>query len=251
MTIEFTTTITSMEAYPIKEGIPLYVSSGTSYFGGNIGQGTSVSSAYAYRMSSTGSGATAQYGFFIDFYGDSSATSSIIGFRSKARSSAAVYTVSAACDFLADTIQAGSTSTINNAYGLYVADQTAGVSNYGITTLVSSGANKYNIYASGTASNYFAGGVNFDGTSDPGAGNIVVSGLHATGAVAPTIASASTIAPTKQITFISGTTTINTITAPSPISTNGGQITLIPTGLFSTGITGNIALLRQQLLIKH
>jgi hypothetical protein len=67
-------------------------------------------------------------------------------------------------------------------------------------------------------------------------------GVVSTGEAAPTIASASTIAPTKPITFISGTTQINTITAPTGISTSGGQITLIPTGLFTTGTSGNIAL---------
>jgi hypothetical protein len=67
-------------------------------------------------------------------------------------------------------------------------------------------------------------------------------GVLSTGETAPTIASAATIAPTKQITFISGTTAISTITAPTGISTTGGQITLIPTGAWSTGTSGNIAL---------
>ena len=59
---------------------------------------------------------------------------------------------------------------------------------------------------------------------------------------APTVASAATIAPTKPISFVSGTTTINTITAPAPISAGGGSITLIPTGIFTTGTSGNIAI---------
>ena len=67
-------------------------------------------------------------------------------------------------------------------------------------------------------------------------------GFVATDAAAPTIASASTIAPAKQVSFVSGTTTISTITAPAPISSGGGQITLIPTGLWSTDTAGNIAL---------
>lgn len=69
-----------------------------------------------------------------------------------------------------------------------------------------------------------------------------VFGLNSTGQVAPTIASASTIAPTKQISFVSGTTAIVTITAPTGIATTGGQITLIPTGIFTTTTAGNIAL---------
>lgn len=58
---------------------------------------------------------------------------------------------------------------------------------------------------------------------------------------ASTIASAATIAPLYPISFISGTTTINTITPP-PEFVGGGQITLIPTGLWATGTSGNIAI---------
>jgi hypothetical protein len=68
------------------------------------------------------------------------------------------------------------------------------------------------------------------------------AGVTATSAAAPTIASAATIAPTTQIVFVSGTTAIDTITPPSPISLGGGRITIIPTGLFTTTTAGNIAL---------
>ncbi len=72
--------------------------------------------------------------------------------------------------------------------------------------------------------------------------SVTLSGLNATNAAAPTIASGVTIAPTKQITLISGTAEIETITAPTPISAGGGTITLIPTGLFTWTTAGNIAL---------
>jgi hypothetical protein len=72
--------------------------------------------------------------------------------------------------------------------------------------------------------------------------SLVLSSFNATNAAAPTIASATTIAPTKQITFISGTTAVVTITAAAPISTGGGAITLIPTGIFTWTTAGNIAL---------
>jgi hypothetical protein len=73
-------------------------------------------------------------------------------------------------------------------------------------------------------------------------GSLIQSKPTATVGPAPTIASSATIAPIANITFVSGTTTINTITAPVPLSTSGGQLTLIPTGLFLTSVTGNIAL---------
>jgi hypothetical protein len=68
-----------------------------------------------------------------------------------------------------------------------------------------------------------------------------VVGMDATLNPAPTIASAATIQPLAPITFISGTTTINTITVPAEF-VGGGQITLIPTALWSTGTSGNIAI---------
>lgn len=72
--------------------------------------------------------------------------------------------------------------------------------------------------------------------------SLVLAGVRATNAAAPTIASAAVIAPTKEISFISGVVTIQTITPPAPIASGGGQITLIPTGLWATDATGNIAL---------
>ena len=69
-----------------------------------------------------------------------------------------------------------------------------------------------------------------------------VFGVQATGQVAPTIASATTIAPTTSIVFVSGVVSIATITPPTGIVTTGGQITIIPTGVFSTTTAGNIAL---------
>ena len=69
-----------------------------------------------------------------------------------------------------------------------------------------------------------------------------IVGVTATSVVAPTIASATTIAPSTAISFVSGVTPIATITAPVPISGTGGQITLIPTGIFTTTTGGNIAL---------
>jgi hypothetical protein len=62
------------------------------------------------------------------------------------------------------------------------------------------------------------------------------------GLSAPTIASASSISIATPVAFVSGTTAINTILAPNMIGS--GQITLIPTGLWTTAIVtgGNIAL---------
>jgi hypothetical protein len=73
--------------------------------------------------------------------------------------------------------------------------------------------------------------------------SLSLSGFSAVSAAAPTIASATTIAPTTPIVFVSGTTAVVTITAAAPISTGGGTITLIPTGAFTWTAAGNIAVL--------
>lgn len=61
--------------------------------------------------------------------------------------------------------------------------------------------------------------------------------------VGSSIASATTIAPTAAITHITGTTTIQTITAPNQFATSGqgGRLTLIFDGVSPWNAAGNIA----------
>jgi hypothetical protein len=66
--------------------------------------------------------------------------------------------------------------------------------------------------------------------------------LEATTTSAPTVASASTTTVTTRVAFISGTTAIATLTVPTAFASSGGQLTLIPTGAFTTTTAGNIAL---------
>jgi hypothetical protein len=66
-------------------------------------------------------------------------------------------------------------------------------------------------------------------------------GLNVTGTPAPTVASAATIIVSAPVTFVSGTTGIDNIQVPLNM-VGGGQIVLIPTGLWSTTTSGNIAL---------
>lgn len=63
------------------------------------------------------------------------------------------------------------------------------------------------------------------------------------GGVGSNISSASTIAPTSQITHITGTTTVNTITAPTGFATSsfGGCIALITDSAVPFTASGNIA----------
>jgi hypothetical protein len=156
--------------------------------------------------------------------------SELTSFKSQPATTGANSILSILNHFAAAGPSLGSGASITNQYGF--ASQvslTGATNNYGFYGNIPSGTGRYNLYMAGTASNYLAG-------------PLITAGLKATSAAAPTIASATTIAPTTQIAFISGTTAIATITAPSPISLGGGQITLIPTGIFTTTTAGNIAL---------
>jgi hypothetical protein len=67
------------------------------------------------------------------------------------------------------------------------------------------------------------------------------TGVDDIGTYVPTIASATSIAVSTQITFVSGTVAISNIIPPITFI-NGGQITLIPTGKFTLSTSGNIAI---------
>lgn len=70
--------------------------------------------------------------------------------------------------------------------------------------------------------------------------------------VGSNIASAATIAPTKSITHVTGTTAISTVTPPTGFTgaNRGGCLTLIPDGLWSTNTSGNIALVTSAVVNK-
>lgn len=57
---------------------------------------------------------------------------------------------------------AGGVAAITEQTGLYIPDLTRGTTNYGVYSAVSSGTNKWAIYAVGTAKSYFGGQVTFN-----------------------------------------------------------------------------------------
>jgi hypothetical protein len=130
---------------------------------------------------------TAQYGVVGQPTGSSAATTQINGVFAGIKTAAASFTVTNAAGFRTEDAVKGAGSTITSLHGLYIADQVQGTNNYGITSLVSSGTNKYNLYISGTADNYFAGNLGI-GTSSPavkldvsGTARVISYGSPATG----------------------------------------------------------------------
>jgi hypothetical protein len=135
---------------------------------GYMGVGGAATVAAGVYVQNSALSGTTQSGIYNDLRGTSGATAQIKGFVSNIGTAAASFTVSSLIGFEARNAVKGAGSTITDQHGVYIVDQTQGTNNYGITSLVSSGTNKWNIYASGTAANYFAGNVGI-GTSTPGA----------------------------------------------------------------------------------
>ena len=159
-----------------------------------------------------------------------STTSAAVYYDSYANLAASAFTLNAIYHYRALSATLSGGAVVTNQYGFFAGPSLTGATNNcAFQGSIASGTGRYNLYMGGTANNYLGG-------------PLITAGLKATSAAAPTLASATTIAPTTQIAFVSGTTAIATITAPSPISLGGGQITLIPTGIFTTTTAGNIAL---------
>ena len=126
---------------------------------GYMGVGVAATPSIGMFVNHTALTTTSQLGALFRPVGTSAATTLVAGAQAQVRTAASAFTVVDAAAFFADNMIRGSGSTVTNQHGIYVQNQSAGTNNYGITSLVSSGANKYNIYASGTAQNYFAGSV--------------------------------------------------------------------------------------------
>ena len=104
-------------------------------------------------------------------YKGSSDASSITGVAAYASSAAAATTIANVYGLQASVTTKGAGSTITNAHAIQIPDLSEGTNNFGITSLVSSGTNKWNIYASGTAANYFAGTTLIGTTASQTVGN--------------------------------------------------------------------------------
>jgi hypothetical protein len=133
---------------------------------GYMSVGGAVDSTAGVKVSSVALTGAGQIGVASLITSTSSATNNARAYYGKISTAAAAYTTINVYAYFADDVTKGAGSTVTNQHGLYISDQTQGTSNFGVTSLVSSGTNKYNIYASGTAANYFAGSVGV-GTTSP------------------------------------------------------------------------------------
>jgi len=134
-------------------------STDTVQVNGYMGVGGAGTAGNGVLVTSSALTTSTQTGVWSSPIGTSSAISSVNSFMAQPQTAAASFTSDSVYGFRALNATKGAGSTITNQHGVHIADQTQGTNNYGITSAVSSGTNKWNIYASGTAANYFAGNI--------------------------------------------------------------------------------------------
>jgi hypothetical protein len=142
---------------------------------GYMGVGGAGTANVGIRIRGTALTGATQVGAFSTFTASSAATASVWGFLAAPATAATAFTATNMAGFSAADVTKGAGSTITNQHGVYISDQTQGTNNFGVTSLVSSGAAKWNIYASGTASNYFAGNVGIGSTASAAKLHVVSS----------------------------------------------------------------------------
>lgn len=160
-------------------------------------------------------GATTSYGILAQPTFATDVTSQAIGVGSRVFTSDATYTLNSAISFSVIDGAPGAGSTITNQYGLLVNNLTAGTNVFGVASGIAAGATKWNIYASGTAKNYFNGNVLIGTTTDDGVNKLQVTGnTKVLGTF--DVASANAVLASNGIALI---------TAASTGADTGGQIT--------------------------
>jgi len=140
-----------------------------NYFAGKVGIGTPPQSTESLRVSPTASAVAATYGIRELTIIDQATTTTAGGILSQTNilSPAAVTTL-----YRFYALQNTFTGTVTTQYG-FVADSnlTGATNNYGFVSNIPAAANRYNIYSSGTADNYFAGSI---GVGNAPSANVIV-----------------------------------------------------------------------------
>lgn len=151
---------------------------------GNMGIGGTPLSSQGLHLAPTLTGALTVYGASFSPIFDSTVTTGGTCFYTTFSTVAAAFTIGTGRGVnVDDAYIIGAGSSITNLVGIDINDQTKGTNNYGIRMAVSSGANKWNFYISGTANNAFGGNTRFGSTTAPVYTVDVTGTIGATGAI--------------------------------------------------------------------
>jgi len=126
---------------------------------GNVGIGSSgtLTSASLFINKNVTGGTTA-YGVDINGMIQSDVTALCVGFISAVNTAASAFTLPDLRHFYTGGAIIGSGSAVTSQYGFFVGSSLTGATNnYGFYSNIATGTNRWNFFAAGTASNYFAG----------------------------------------------------------------------------------------------
>jgi hypothetical protein len=151
------------------------------FFGVMAASGATISTQRAINLDCTNLTGTTQYAATGSLTGTNAATAGIIGFYASPTTTNSIYTCTNVVNFWAANRAGGAGSTITNKVGFYCEDLTAGTNNFAFRSVVSSGTNKWNIYADGTANNVLRGNVRIGATTAP------TNALDVTGTMTATV----------------------------------------------------------------
>ncbi len=202
---------------------------------GGVGLGTSGVSYYGLHGLRTLTGAATQIGFYSHYACDASATTYGIAYRSLITSAPGVTTANM-YGYVCDGNALGAAGVVTTNTGYYCADQTIGATNYGYRSLVSSGANKWNIYADGTAVNYMAGGLSIGAATTPTAILHLKAGT-ASANTGPLKMNKGTVVTTPEEGLWEFDTNGNTPTF-SPVASNRGVVNVTHFTALTADFTG-------------
>jgi hypothetical protein len=138
-----------------------------NYMAGALGIGTTSLTGFNLRVAKALTGSTTSYNVLSDTTIQSDVTSTAYVFRSLPNTQAAVFTLSNLSHFSAGLNNLGAGSVITTQMGFRAESiLTRATNNYGFYGDIASGTGRWNFFANGTASNYFAGDV-LIGTTTP------------------------------------------------------------------------------------
>jgi len=128
-----------------------------NYFGGSLGIGSTTLSNTNLAIGKNISGSTSANGVLLDSVVQSGVTSVAYGFRSILTTQATSFTLSSLNHFTASQTTQGAGSIILNQVGFDCGDMNNAYTNISYRGQISQGTLQWNLYMSGTASNYLAG----------------------------------------------------------------------------------------------
>lgn len=243
---KFTGTSTIGNSTISDTGSLVTIASSTYVSSGGLSIGNALGANIGLRLSKTITGGVSGYGMYSNGTVQSDVTSTAVVFQSIPSTQATTFTLANLRHFVAQISTVGAGSTITTQVGFLVSSaMTGATNNYGFQGALASATNTWNLYMSGTASNYLSGDTSI-GTTTGGyklnvSGTFNVSGASTFGSSVTATSIVKSGGTSSQFLKADGTVDSNTyLTTATAASTylalTGGTLsgTLTATGFFES-----------------